>query len=305
VIIAVTGASGFIGQRLSRRLFDDGHTVRALVRSHCPALPAGVEQIRGDLADTRALQRLLAGSDALMHLAGAVRGRTAEDFDLPNVHGTETLLHACRKSAPGTPVLFFSSLAAREPRLSHYAASKRKAEEVLSACADGPWLALRPPAVYGPGDREMLPVFRFMAMTGIAPCAGRREDRLSLVFVDDLVNAAIAWLPRRHASGATCTLHDGCSGGYGWPVLAGIVGELCHRRVRIWELPRAPMDAAASMNARLSSITGKKPMLTPGKLRELRHPDWVCDNDEIRSLLDWTPSVQLRDGLAATPGWHR
>ena len=240
-----------------------------------------------------------------MHLAGAVRGRTADDFYVPNVHGTETLLRACRQSAPGTPVLFFSSLAAREPGLSHYAASKRKAEEALSACADGPWLTLRPPAVYGPGDREMLPVFRFMALTGIAPCAGRSEDRLSLVFVDDLVNAAIAWLPRRHTAVGTCTLHDGCSGGYGWLDLAGIVGALCHRRVRIRELPRIPMDAAASMNALLSGITGRKPMLTPGKLRELRHPDWVCDNDGIRSLLDWSPSVQLREGLAATPGWHR
>lgn len=305
MIIAVTGASGFIGQHLVRRLCSDGHGVRALVRSHCASLPAGAEQIRGDLSETGSLHRLLSGADALMHLAGAVRGRTPDDFEIPNVQGTETLLRACRQSAPGTPVLFFSSLAAREPGLSHYASSKRKAEDVLSACADGPWLALRPPAVYGPGDREMLPVFRFMAMTGIAPCAGRREDRLSLLFVDDLVNAAMAWLPQRHASRATCTLHDGCSGGYGWPELARIAGTLCHRRVRIWELPRVPLDAAASLNAVLARITGRKPMLTPGKIRELRHPDWVCDNDDIRSRLAWAPSVQLREGLAATPGWSR
>ena len=169
MIIAITGASGFIGQRLARRLLTDGHSVRALTRTHSPSLPGGIEQIRGDLSDVQSLRRLLGGVDALMHLAGAVRGRTADDFDVPNVRGTENLVRACRETSPGTPVLFFSSLAAREPGLSHYSASKRRAEDALAAGADGPWLALRPPAVYGPGDKEMLPVFRFMAKTGLAP----------------------------------------------------------------------------------------------------------------------------------------
>jgi nucleoside-diphosphate-sugar epimerase len=44
-------------------------------------------------------------------------------------------------------------------------------------------------------------------------------------------------------------------------------------------------------------------MLTPEKLRELRHPDWVCDNDAIQQVLDWQPQVQLEEGLRRTPGW--
>ncbi len=268
------------------------------------SLPPGIEPVRGDLSDNESLGRLVEGCDALMHLAGAVRGSTASDFNFPNVDGTARLIAQCSARAPRLPVLFFSSLAAREPQLSHYAASKRRAEDLFPGY-DGPWLVLRPPAVYGPGDKEMLPVFRFMARTGFAPCAGRRSDRLSLVFVDDLVDASVAWLPRRERIRAVCSLHDGHTGGYDWPDLAEAAAAVCGRRVRVWELPTHVLDIAARANRSICRLTGRQPMLSPEKLRELRHPDWVCDNDDITSLVDWAPATSLEDGLAATPGWAR
>ncbi len=303
MLVALTGATGFIGQRIALRLLAEGHQVRALTRKQSSALPASIEQISGSLHDPDALRRLLEGAEALMHLAGAVRGSNAAEFDLTNVEGTERLLAACSERAPAIPVLFFSSLAAREPGLSHYSASKRKAEQVLESRTDGPWMALRPPAVYGPGDKEMLPVFRFMARTGIAPCAGRQSDRLSLIFVDDLVDAAIAWLPLRYGIRAICCLHDGHESGYGWKELAQTVGDACGRSVIVRELPAQLLDLVARANRAVSRITGTQPMLTPEKLRELRHPDWVCDNREISALLGWRPSTPLAQGLAATPGW--
>ena len=197
MLIAITGATGFIGQRLARALIKAGHELRALTRQPSAALPPEIEQISGDLADTDALGHLVRGVDAVMHLAGAVRGAKANDFDRPNVQGTRNLLLQMQHEAPACPLLFISSLAAREPALSHYAASTRQAEHRLVELAnERPWLILRPPAVYGPGDREMLPVFRFMARTGIAPCAGKHSDRLSLIFVDDLVAVAMAVFDR-------------------------------------------------------------------------------------------------------------
>jgi len=305
VQVALTGATGFIGERLARRLVAEGHKVVALTRKQSPRLHASVQQITGSLHDDQALSRLLLNADAVMHLAGAVRGSTSRDFDVPNVEGTARLLSRCKAQAAGIPVLFFSSLAAREPMLSHYSASKRQAEELFEKRTDGPWLALRPPAVYGPGDKEMLPVFRFMARTGLAPCAGRRSDRLSLIFVEDLVDAALAWLNRCRDIRAICSLHDGQEAGYDWPRLADIVGALCGRRIRVWELPGTILDMAATANRATSRLRGHAPMLTPEKLRELRHPDWVCDNRQISELLGWQPATALKEGLVATPGWRK
>jgi nucleoside-diphosphate-sugar epimerase len=303
--VALTGSTGFIGKRLTRRLLAHAHQLTLLCRGAVTP-SADTTIVRGNLEDKAALESLVSEADAVIHLAGAVRGAVAADFLRPNVEGTRNLLDAMDTAAPGTPLLVFSSLAAREPTLSHYAASKRAAEDlVVARAASRPVLVLRPPAVYGPGDTEMLPVFRFMARTGFAPCAGHRSDRVSLIFVEDLVDAAMQWLAQAGRPQGLCTLHDGHAGGYDWDELCAIVGAACGRRVRVLELPRALLNLVAGLNPRLCALAGRKPMLSPGKLRELRHPDWSCDNLVMSSLLDWSPRTPLAEGLTRTPGWQR
>lgn len=306
--IAITGATGFIGRRICSLLQSPQYRVRALARDAAAArrlLAPGVEIVPGDLAAPEALRALVCDADAVLHLAGAVRGATRADFDAANVDGSAALLAAMDAAAPRARLLFFSSLAARVPALSHYAGSKRRAEQLLLArAAARPVTILRPPAVYGPGDREMLPVFRFMARTGRAPCAGRAADRLSLIFVDDLARAAQAWLDAPVAPAATWSLHDGRDGGYDWTALCTIVGAACGREIRAWEIPQVPLDLIARGNRALGKLLGRAPMLTPEKLRELRHPDWVCDNTAITAALDWRPRTRLAEGLRQTPGWH-
>jgi len=165
------------------------------------------------------------------------------------------------------------------------------------------WFALRPPAVYGPGDREMLPLFRAMAK-GFAPVPGKADSRFSMVYVDDIAALVAAWLERDTTPSGIYTLHDGREGGYDWNDVCQVVSELCRRRVRPIEIPAWLLNVPARLNTRLSSLLGYAPMLTPEKLRELRHPDWVCDNREVSELLGWRPSVTLRDGLLKTPGWR-
>lgn len=283
--------------------------MRALARDPVAArrlLGPDVDIVTGDLASPAALDALTRDADAVLHLAGAVRGATQADFDAVNVDGSASLLAAMERQAPRARLLFFSSLAAREPALSHYAGSKHRAEQLLLSRAGAQVVTvLRPPAVYGPGDREMLPVFRFMARTGLAPCAGAAAARLSLIFVDDLARAALAWLGAPPAPAATYCLHDGREGGYDWATLCAIVGEACGREVRVWEIPRAPLDLLARANRALGRMLGRAPMLTPEKLRELRHPDWVCDNREISADLGWRPAIELAEGLRLTPGWTR
>jgi nucleoside-diphosphate-sugar epimerase len=304
--IAITGATGFIGRRICRCLLDAGHRVRALVRTPGRAsdlLPDAVELVEGSLADTARLSELVSGVDAVVHCAGAVRGATREQFDRVNVTGVRALLQALQ-AAPAPPrLLSLSSLAAREPGLSHYAASKRAGEQVLLDEAERvQWIALRPPAVYGPGDTELLPLFRAMAR-GIAPVPGAADARFSMLFVDDLATAVLTWLEAGAVRSGIYTLEDGQSGGYDWRAVAETVTGICGRRVRLMPVPAWLLNTVARINSRAARVFGYAPMLTPEKLQELRHPDWVCDSEALRAELDWQPRYQLEAGLRATPGW--
>jgi nucleoside-diphosphate-sugar epimerase len=298
--VAVTGATGFIGRVLCARLRADGYPVSALVRN--PALAAdlaasGVTLVPGDLDNGDALRALLDNCDVVIQVAGAVRGNSQQSFDHTNVRGTQNLLEALatRKEKPG--LLLISSLAAREPELSWYARSKYQAEQCLhNGPADLDWAIIRPPAVYGPGDKEMLPVFLSMAR-GIAPVPGDPAARVSLIHVEDLASAIVACLELPRLQHRTFTLDDGTPGGYDWGEMAAIAGGVWQRKVRLVRLPGPLLDVLARANLTLSRALTYAPMLTPAKLRELRHPDWVADNEEITAATGWQPRVRLPQGL--------
>lgn len=273
--------------------------MRALVRNPQAAqhlARSGVVLVKGDLDDDAALAELVAGAGAVVHGAGAVRGACQADFDAVNVRGTSNLLRAVAANAPQARFLLLSSLTAREPQLSWYGQSKADSEKLLAAYPALDWVVLRPPAVYGPGDREMLPVFRAMAR-GLATVPGSPEARASLIHVSDLVAGILACLRSGECREQTLYLHDGKAGGYDWREMAAIAGQVWRRRVRLWQVPRWLLDAVARVNLALARRTGRAPMLTPAKLRELRHPDWSVDNDRISALTGWKPAIQLRQGL--------
>ena len=159
--VALTGATGFLGGYVLRRALEAGHSVRALTRK--PQLAQdGIEWIAGSLDDTISLATLCDGADAVIHVAGVVNGDAAT-FDTGNRLGTVQMLAA----ATGMRFVHVSSLAAREPQLSNYGASKRAAEDAVVASALD-WRIVRPPAIYGPGDTDNLELFRF-AKRGIMP----------------------------------------------------------------------------------------------------------------------------------------
>jgi nucleoside-diphosphate-sugar epimerase len=258
---------------------------------------SGVTLVPGDLDDRDALRDLLDDCDAVVHLAGAVRGNSQQSFDRTNVRGTQNLLEAlaAREAPPG--LILISSLAAREPELSWYARSKFLAEQCLhDGPADLDWAIIRPPAVYGPGDKEMLPVFLWMAR-GIAPVPGDPAARVSVIHVDDLTRAIVACLGLPRLQHRTFTLDDGTPGGYDWNEMAAIAGGVWQRKVRLIRLPRRLLDVLARANLALSRLFAYAPMLTPAKLRELRHPNWVTNNDDITAATGWQPGVQLLKGL--------
>jgi len=304
--VAVTGANGFIGRTICGLLNDEGWKVRAMVRSQARTqnLQGCVDEwMLGDLGDRVSLQKLISNACAVVHCAGAVRGASRQAFDRVNVDGVRNLVDVILASNHTPRLLCLSSLAAREPGLSFYAASKRKGEQVLEQQAQAlSWIALRPPAVYGPGDRELLPLFRLMAK-GIAPVLGSRDARFSMIYSQDIARLVQAWLLQDLCPSGVYSLHDGKQGGYSWSDVSATVSSLCQRPVREFAVPSVMLSVPAWINRRLARWLGYAPMLTPEKLRELRHPDWVCDNEAIQTVLDWRPSVQLEEGLKRTPGW--
>ena len=303
-LIALTGATGFIGSSLLQTLTASGLSVRALVRRP-GALRAqpGLELIQGDLDCPASLGRLVKDCDAVVHLAGAIAGRRYIDFARINAAGTARLVGAMERFQPGARLILVSSLAAREPQLSHYAASKRAAETLVESSALD-WLILRPPAVYGPEDPALAPLWAMLAR-GVLLRAGPPEARFSLLHVDDLRRAILQLLEIPTLGGATQCLDDGKPGGYCWAEVAETAAAVRGRTVKMLPLPGPVLHTAARVNLMLSRLRTSPPVLNPGKVRELTHIDWVCDSKLACVLQPWSPQRTLESALPELPGWRQ
>jgi 2-alkyl-3-oxoalkanoate reductase len=306
--VAVTGATGFIGSRLVARLLARGRPVRALARSAEAAkqlAAAGIEPVVGSLEDIDSLNRLTEGIEAVIHLAGLVKARNRAEFFRVNVEGTRRVAKAAKEAANrlGSPARFIlvSSLAARSPTLSGYAASKRAGEEALEGIGLE-WTVLRPPAVYGPGDREILPFFRAVAR-GIGPMTGARHARLSMIHADDLAAAIEAAFATR-AICRVLEVHDGRAGGYSWAeMIDAAAAALGTRPVRV-RVPAPVLRLIALAGAGKAALTGSPVMLTPDKLREVLHADWVVRDETLTEISGWRPAFSLAEGFRQTVAWY-
>jgi nucleoside-diphosphate-sugar epimerase len=296
-LAAVTGATGFVGPHLIAALARHGWKLRLLIRRWTP-LPslAGVdaEIVWGDLSDEAVLRRLVEGADAVVHAAGVIKARRKEDFQAINRDGTARLSSV----APNIPFLLLSSLAAREPQLSPYAASKRAAEALLGQ-RPGPWFAVRAPAVYGPGDRETLAYFK-MAARGFALQPAVPDARLSLIHVEDLTEALARALDRLPAP-SVYEIDDGKEGGYGHADMAVAAANALGRPVHRIPVPRGLISAVAALNAQRRSTQ----ILTPAKVRELFHPDWVAHDRRLTTTLGWMAHYDMTQGFKQTILWYR
>ena len=298
---AVTGATGFLGRHLVRALAADGWRVRALVRRDPVSAfgQAETEVVIGGL-DEGPLAELCRGVDVVIHAAGLVKARDRATFEAVNAHGTTLAAQAAR--AARARMVLVSSLAAREPQLSEYAASKR-AGEVAAAALLGPELAIvRPPAIYGPGDLETLQIFRFAARSPLLPVFDARA-RLAMIHVADAAEQ-IAAAAARPPDRPCVALADARPEGYGWRDIVEAAAEAVGRRSPL-TAPAPPVILTwAGALGSLARRFGARPMLTLGKARELRWLDWSVKPEEF-----WTqapPSkFALGEGFRHTVAYWR
>lgn len=302
--LAVTGGTGFVGVHLLRIATEQGYAVRALTRRPQPDRSdvtwPQVTWITGALDDTDSLCRLCDGADAVVHLAGVIKARTRAEFEVGNIGGTRAMLEAADASGVRRFV-HVSSLAAREPQLSTYAATKAGAEAAVRG-SKLDWTIIRPPAVYGPGDRETLTFFRLVARgLALVPNAGR----FSVIEVTDLARAILALVGAPASHGLTLEVDDGTPGALDHATLARLIGAAVDRQPRLIRLPAIALRLAAIGDMAAGRITGRVPQLTLEKARELAHADWVSDTGAMERLGVWQPTVPAPAGIMATAAWYR
>lgn len=305
-IIAITGGTGFVGSHLLKSLVAAGYRVRVLARDpgKVDLKDEAVEVVEGDLENGPALSTLCAGASAMVHCAGLISARDRPEFDSVNVAGTKRIVDACIADGVGKLVLV-SSLAAREPALSDYGASKRAGETVVRETADAlSWSIIRPPAVYGPGDRGTLPLIQQLTRR-LAVIPGSSSSRISLIHAEDLAASIVSMLGPDAPTQDIHEVHDGAIGGYSWKELALAAGKVNGRRVDCLFIPRFIVSLLAGIVVLGARITGRVPWLTPGKVRELYHHDWVCKVRLIDEATDWKPKIRFETGFAGTVKWYR
>lgn len=295
--VAVTGATGFVGRHVLEALDGRGWNVRLLAR-HTPAepLPESTTVTTGSLEDEAALAKLTDGADTILHLAGAIAAPTRGEFFTINQEGTRRLAEAAQRAGVKRFV-HMSSLAAREPQLSGYAASKRAAEDVLSGAAVNVAI-IRAPAVYGPGDKATLPLIQQLtARYPLIP--SKAASRFSLIYAKDLARIAIAalndeWTGLRDAD-------DGREQGYCWADLAATLATLEDHKITPLFLPESLASGVSWLVANGASLLRRPAMITPGKVRELYHHDWLSREPVLRA----DPPTVLAQGLSQTLAWYR
>lgn len=334
----VTGATGFIGKRLVERLVERGDEVACLVRAtsrveHLEKL--GVERVTGSLDDqaglTAAIRQAFGGQgvEVVYHLAGLTHGSRLEDFMRVNAEGTERLCAAAIAAELDDPpvVVLVSSLAAAGPSppgvphteatppapISKYGRSKLAGEQAARRYANQLWLSIvRPPAVFGPGDRDGLLLFKSLKRFPLHAVPQMKGLPLSLIHVDDLVAALLAVGDRgeRIVSGSG---EDDPTGLYyaadpnesSYAEMGRMVASSLGKKVFVLCRRKYPFLPLALVGDLIGKIRGKAPLFGMDKLREASASGWVCDPAKIRSELDWEPAIGLTERYAETGEWYR
>ena len=329
--VLVTGASGFIGRHLVRRMIERGCRVSCLVRatSRIDELRLmGAQLVTGDLTDRAGIERALEASQAgvVFHLAGLTRALRTDDFVRVNAGGVESVAGACAGRADPPVLVVVSSLAAAGPcdvgrprvegdwptPVSAYGRSKLAGEQAAAKyAARRPISIVRPPIVFGPGDRGVLEIFRPIARWGIHVVPGRGESRFSLIHVADLVEGLLLIAEKGER------LIPGGSPGQGVYFMAdqdaptyaqlgtALAVALGRKRATVVRLPQPLMRLAGLCGDAMGRFRRRPGWINSDKTAEALAGSWTCSSLKARTQLAWAPAAPLADRLSETARWYR
>lgn len=322
----VTGGTGFVGSHLVEELLRRGYDeVRCLVRSRQKWLqPLRITPVRGDLSDPEMLWEAVRDVDVVFHVAGVTRAPDWDRFYQANVRATLNLMGAVKMANPDVQrVLVTSSLAAvgkcetpvatedapLQP-ISRYGRSKAEMERALhethemraSFMEQLPITIVRPPAVYGPRDRDILTFFQTVKK-GVCPVVGGGQvPELSLVHVRDLVRGMVDAAEAERTAGETYFL--GSEAIYAWNEVKAATLDALDSWALTVPVPGALVGAVGALSEAWGRITGTYPPLNRDKAREIRHACKACAIEKAQRHFGYAPQVALDEGVRATIRWY-
>jgi nucleoside-diphosphate-sugar epimerase len=262
-----------------------------------------VAVVVGDLDASDALDELAADTTAFIHLAGVTFPRNDGAYQNVNVAGAARAAAAAAKS--GAKFVHASSMSAREPHVSPYAQSKRDSESAVSrASGDNAWIALRLPAIYGPGDHATLPYFRLVKAGLAMEPATETPARASLLYARDAARALYA--------AATGTLHGGVfevgdetPNGREWREIGQCLADIMDKKARRIRAPRPLVAMFHNISRMAASIRGIAPDVRTDQVNEFFHPDWAARDNLFGPAAGWAPETPLEEGFAKTARWYQ
>lgn len=277
--VAVTGATGFIGRSLIAQLQAEAPSITALARPRAGrSLPAqsNLHWVSGRLDDRAALERLVAGAEVVVHLAGATKALDRQMFQRINATATGELVYAASRAGVRHFILL-SSLAVKRPGVSDYAASKAAGEaEALKFCGTMPVSIIRAPAVFGPGDAATEPLFSMIARGWLPiPGGAPRANRFSVVDVEDLCREVVDLI--RTGPMGPAPLSPYSERRLGWPDMAESCTRVLGRPVRKLLVPGPLLSIMGQLTDMAASLTGTAQVFSSGKVREMASGDWIAD----------------------------
>lgn len=315
--ILVTGGTGFLGQHLAHVLLASGHHIRLLGRDFAQTqalIAAGVIPVAADLRDREAVSAACAGVEVVYHVGAlsAPWGKRADFYHI-NVGGTEAVLAGCRQASVrrliyvSSPSVVFDgrdqhnlSEDAPYPRrfVSAYSLTKKLGEDLVNAAAAHMQIViLRPKAIFGPGDRAMLPRLLTVARQKRLPQIGNGRNLVDLTYVENVVHALILALDASAAVGKTYTITNDEHVPL-WDVIYSILGQL-GLATNLRQLPLAAVLAAAGLMELRAAVTGKEPLLTRYSAAILARTQ-TYDISAARSDLGYVPRISVSEGIKLT-----
>lgn len=316
----VTGANGFIGSSLVEKLLREKWKIRCFVRktSNLRWLSGlDIDLIFGSIFDSVSLNNAVKDVDVVFHLAGVTKGKTQQDYDSGNYVATINLLQACRERAGSSPkFVFVSSQAAGGPSLdgralseaeaiypiSAYGRSKRKAEQaVLEFSRLSPATIIRPPSVFGPRDADFLMLHK-AAKKGVIPIPGGGRQKISIVYISDLVDGLAAAAANERADGEIFFISQDQA--ITFYELGQIVAKVWKNKTIMLPVPLWLVQGASFFAAGMSKISGKPALLNADKVLEMKQPAWVCSNAKAKKVLNFTAKIDIEEGMKITARWY-
>jgi nucleoside-diphosphate-sugar epimerase len=317
----VTGSTGFIGSHLVEQLIERNYSVRCLIRKatkieYINNLP--VEFAKADFDNMDSLRAAVDGVDYVFHLGGVTKSKDKRGYFKGNLESTKSLLSAILKQNPGIKrFLLASSLTAVGPGkdlvpvdettpyhpVTTYGRSKMEAEKVsLAKMSEIPLTIIRPPAVYGPRDKDVYAFFKSVN-AHLVPLSGFSRKALSFVHAFDLVDGIVAAAEHPNAVGQIYFISN--EEIYDWEQF----GRIARKSLRKWavnvRIPHFALYTVAAISETLARLQGKAALINLEKARDGVQTNWLCSPKKAQVELAFKSKLSLEEGIAITVDWYK